>query len=95
MTEPSFPVQPPATEPARLGAAAEAFLREDILDALRRLARDEDERGDPLEDLPTDAELLDAIWGRLPVSRRRVVSRAVFEPAALRFMAEIADSGGW
>jgi len=77
------------------GVGTEVLLRADILDALRRVGRDEDERGDPLEVVPTDGELLDAIWGRLPAYRRRAVSRAAFDLVALRYLEEIATSGGW
>ena len=82
-------------DPVRLGVGAEALLRADILDALRRLGRDEDERADPLEVVPTDEELLDAIWGRLPVARRRAVTREGFDGVAVRYLAEIADQGAW
>lgn len=50
-------------------------LRGWIEDALARYDRDVRERGESAE-RPTVTEIVDAVWGRLPLEVRRQVSRA-------------------
>lgn len=68
-----------------------------IDDALDRMQRDEDDRGE--RETVTTAELLDAIWARLPVTARRTVSRAEFDSAARVRLVERGDdaveTAGW
>ena len=52
-----------------------AELRRWIEDALARHSRDALEREEAAADLTTD-EIVDAVWGRLPVAVRRQASRA-------------------
>lgn len=52
-----------------------AELRGWIEDALSRHQRDARERDEVLAELTTD-EIVDAVWGRLPLAVRREVSRA-------------------
>ena len=52
-----------------------AELRAWIEDALRRHDRDVRERGEANEH-PSVAEIVDAVWGRLPLEVRRQVTRA-------------------
>lgn len=50
-------------------------LRGWIEDALRRHERDVGERGETVTEVSV-AEILDAVWGRLPLEVRRATSRA-------------------
>ncbi|MGI8667293.1 MAG: hypothetical protein ACR2N4_14915 [Jatrophihabitans sp.] len=50
-------------------------LRRWIEDALARHARDVQERGEPVAEVSA-AEIVDAVWGRLPLEVRRQASRA-------------------
>ncbi len=52
-----------------------AQLRNWIDDAMARHERDVTERGEPALQ-PTSEEIVDAVWGRLPLEVRREVSRA-------------------
>jgi hypothetical protein len=57
-------------------------LRGWIEDALARHDRDARER-DEVNDPPTRAEILDSVWGRLPVDVRRRTSRAEAEASLM------------
>jgi hypothetical protein len=50
-------------------------LRGWIEDAMRRHDRDAAERGEEVANVTVD-EIVDAVWGRLPLEVRRTVSRA-------------------
>jgi hypothetical protein len=52
-----------------------AELRVWIEDALNRHERDVHERGETLVG-PTAAEIVDAVWGRLPLHVRRITARS-------------------
>jgi hypothetical protein len=70
-------------------------LRRWIEDALARHSRDAAERGEAASDLTTD-EIVDAVWGRLPVSVRRAASRAQVQASLtmLTLRHRIGASGG-
>jgi hypothetical protein len=62
--------------PAReAGAVDRAELRGWIEDALARHDRDTRERGESVDNVTVD-EIVDAVWGRLPLSVRRTATRA-------------------
>jgi hypothetical protein len=57
-------------------------LRRWVEDAIARHDRDAQERDEPT-DPPTRAEILDSVWGRLPVAVRRQTSRAEAEASLM------------
>lgn len=74
-------------------------LRRWIEDALSRHNRDVTERGETVVE-PTTEEIVDAVWGRLPLDVRRAVSRAQVQASLTmltlrhRFGANEEDSAG-
>jgi len=75
-----------------------AELRRWIEDALTRHQRDVRERAETLAE-PTTDEVVDAVWGRLPLAVRREVSRAQVQASLTmltlrhRFGGAVPESG--
>lgn len=74
-----------------------AELRNWIQDALRRHDRDAAERGEQVANVTVD-EIVDAVWGRLPLEIRRTTSRAQVQASltvltAQRGIAQRRDDG--
>jgi hypothetical protein len=75
-----------------------AELRSWIQDALRRHDRDAAERGEQVANVTVD-EIVDAVWGRLPLEVRRTASRAQVQASltvltAQRGIAQRRDDDG-
>lgn len=68
-------------------------LRGWIEDAFARHDRDARERGETVS-APTRQEIVDSIWGRLPLEVRRLISRAQVEASVALLAARQAVAAG-